>query len=292
MMAACTEEGTSATGSQTIGPSGGSITVEGATLRVPAGALSTSRSISIRRVDSTPPSSLIADSDVFEFGPDGLVFASPVTVTFDVPNVAASTRVYWSTAVGDYEGLATEIGDDEVSASITHFSRGFAGRARDDRDAGATEDAGSTGDASMIVDAAQDADGASDIDAGSDAGDGAEGALDAGEADAADGSGLGDSGPDAGAEADGAADAEATRDAATDETSCADELDDDGDDLVDCADPDCAMTPSCPCAFGHEECEGSCVDTRTEVMHCGECSFTCSAGQVCVDGICVMLPVD
>jgi hypothetical protein len=78
-----------------IGPDGGELsTPDGVTLSVPPGALAETRLISARRLTSTAAlPALLADPFVplhaaVEFGPDGLEFASPVTLTVTLDKVA------------------------------------------------------------------------------------------------------------------------------------------------------------------------------------------------------------
>lgn len=56
-----------------------------------------------------------------------------------------------------------------------------------------------------------------------------------------------------------------------------------------CEDGACVLR----CSIGLAECEGGCVDVRSDPLHCGECGRPCGAGQVCVDGRCARFrPVD
>lgn len=40
------------------------------------------------------------------------------------------------------------------------------------------------------------------------------------------------------------------------------------------------------CDLGEIECDGMCVDGRTDPIHCGGCDIVCEAGEVCADGVC------
>ena len=33
-------------------------------------------------------------------------------------------------------------------------------------------------------------------------------------------------------------------------------------------------------------CSGTCVDTKTDLQHCGSCTTACTSGQTCTDGMC------
>lgn len=41
-----------------------------------------------------------------------------------------------------------------------------------------------------------------------------------------------------------------------------------------------------PCPAGTEECAGACVDTQSDLDHCGACGNPCAAGEVCALGQC------
>ncbi|MGA1393611.1 MAG: choice-of-anchor L domain-containing protein, partial [Phycisphaerales bacterium] len=73
---------------------------------------------------------------------------------------------------------------------------------------------------------------------------------------------------------------------------CDNGIDDDGDGLVDCDDPECAADPNCPaCPDGLSDCQGQCVDLATDLSNCGACGVVCDDGDpctvdACVDGVC------
>lgn len=66
---------------------------------------------------------------------------------------------------------------------------------------------------------------------------------------------------------------------------CGNGLDDDCDGLVDCMDPACCIAPECSgraCgAGGLVCCAGACVNTWSNVEHCGACSTACAPGRRC-----------
>ena len=81
---------------------------------------------------------------------------------------------------------------------------------------------------------------------------------------------------------------------------------DDEDELISCGiDADCADEGGCSqCLFGVDhglpdvasyvcidlpsrlDCGSGCVDTKTDVEHCGSCDNACEAGSTCVEGVC------
>lgn len=46
-------------------------------------------------------------------------------------------------------------------------------------------------------------------------------------------------------------------------------------------------TPSGPCESGKLECDGTCVDTATNLRNCGGCGKECAAGEACQSGLCL-----
>ncbi|MFM1889685.1 MAG: hypothetical protein RLZZ565_442, partial [Planctomycetota bacterium] len=73
--------------------------------------------------------------------------------------------------------------------------------------------------------------------------------------------------------------------------TCGDGVDDDGDGVIDCDDPDCLAELGC-CPDGQAACGSACVDLATDPANCGECGVVCDDGDpctvdTCVDGECV-----
>jgi hypothetical protein len=105
---------------------GGEVTTEsGLTLAIPYGALDSATTITVMTTDETAPG---ATTPVYEFGPEGTVFAKPVTVT--LPFTGTSGTVYWSRLDGSgFDPIGGVI--DPVAHTITaqtfHFSLGYVG---------------------------------------------------------------------------------------------------------------------------------------------------------------------
>jgi len=127
----------------TIGPEGGVVEVDGVKLVIPPGALSEPTELSVKQRTDGAPGEYEAFSPVFEFGPDGLVFAVPAEVEFAFEGDAARAKVFWSTSTGGYESLGGTVSGSRISAEVTHFSTGFVGAAveQSGNDAGIPEDA-------------------------------------------------------------------------------------------------------------------------------------------------------
>jgi hypothetical protein len=119
------------TASASVSPTaGGAVALpdSSAKLDVPAGAVSSTTMITMTTTDATAPAGITADSPILKFAPDGLVFATPVTVTFMFKN-ATNPVVYWSNSAGGYDIINGTVTGDSIAAPITHFSQGFVGEA-------------------------------------------------------------------------------------------------------------------------------------------------------------------
>lgn len=105
---------------------GGEVTTEsGLTLAIPYGAVDSATTITVDMTDETAPGAM---TPVYEFGPEGTVFAKPVTVT--LPFTGTSGTVYWSRLDGSgFDPIGGVI--DPVAHTITaqtfHFSLGYVG---------------------------------------------------------------------------------------------------------------------------------------------------------------------
>lgn len=115
---------------QGIGPEGGTVEGDGATLIIPAGALDEEVEIAVAETDAEAPDGFVAMSPVFEFTPDGLTFAAPIEVRITYDGADDGMEVIWSLAQGDgFEGVGGTADGETIVAEVSHFSRGFAGRA-------------------------------------------------------------------------------------------------------------------------------------------------------------------
>jgi hypothetical protein len=126
MLAGCSSNGKSS-GSSTIGPEGGTVTVGGSSVVIPAGALSGATDISVEENPSgypEIPSSIEAHGSVWAFLPHGLVFASPVTVT--VPFTGSATdglQLFTASPGGSWAAVeGATIEGNAMRASVEHFS--------------------------------------------------------------------------------------------------------------------------------------------------------------------------
>jgi sugar lactone lactonase YvrE len=121
----------SAAGSALIGPGGGTVTLGGASLSIPAGALEDPTVIRISIRGGSPPSEYETFSSFYEFAPSGLTFLVPATVVLPEHDPSASSSIYWSSGDSDgYTRLTTTEASGLASANVTHFSDGFVGEVK------------------------------------------------------------------------------------------------------------------------------------------------------------------
>lgn len=110
-----------------IGPAGGVVTLEnGPTLRIPAGALATATTITIRATGTTSP----GGAPVYSFEPVDLTFAIPATAEFPVPSgLGTSAAVYWTLqgSASEFDSLGGTVFGTLVSAPVSRLGVGHAG---------------------------------------------------------------------------------------------------------------------------------------------------------------------
>ena len=105
------------------------MTIGGAELTIPAGALDTEVDITITETAEEIPAGFLGSSTIYLFEPDGLTFAQPVAARIDFTGDGAELDLMWSTADGTgFEAMGGAVDGESVVGDITHFSRGFAGR--------------------------------------------------------------------------------------------------------------------------------------------------------------------
>jgi hypothetical protein len=118
--------GTGTTSSQQIGPAGGSVHFEGATLDVPAGAVTADTTITITSSTGSAPSGTTASSPIYVFGPEGLTFSKAATVHIDFTGSGTHAAIMWSKVGGvGFDSLSTSVQGQTAASPVTHFSQGF-----------------------------------------------------------------------------------------------------------------------------------------------------------------------
>src|SRR6185436_20792935 len=79
--------GSPTSASAQIGPAGGKVSAGGASITIPSGALAAEEAITVTLTNDEPPVGVQSLSPIYRFGPAGLRFQKPVTVTFEfTPN--------------------------------------------------------------------------------------------------------------------------------------------------------------------------------------------------------------
>ena len=119
--------------SAVIGSAGGTLTgPDGVQVVVPAGALASSTTLTITRSSAGAPTltgSLQPAGGVYEFTPHGLVFASPVTITFPLPtgSTPGTTTTVLMASPGDEDWSAQDatVVDGKAVVQRNRFSWGM-----------------------------------------------------------------------------------------------------------------------------------------------------------------------
>jgi hypothetical protein len=125
-----------------IGPEGGALSLGGATLTVPAGALDSAVQIAITQTTLLPPSGYRGASPVYRFSPEGLVFKKPATVEIQIEGPADGVGLLWTAEPDHFVQLTSTVENAKVKGSVLHFSLGLAGAPLPGQ---GTEDAGPDG---------------------------------------------------------------------------------------------------------------------------------------------------
>ena len=119
--------GTGATTTATIGPEGGQISLEGAALTIPAGALAAPVDIKVTSSAVAVPKFEMA-TPLYVFEPDGLEFAQPVTITMTAPAALKATTMLLSTVhaggpdVTWFQDLHGTASGQTITGTMNHFS--------------------------------------------------------------------------------------------------------------------------------------------------------------------------
>ncbi len=72
------------------------------------------------------------------------------------------------------------------------------------------------------------------------------------------------------------------------ESTCNGEVTPKAEDCSTPLDEDCngRIDDVCPCAQGQTKCNETCVDTKTDLKHCGACGTACKDGEICANSVC------
>ena len=114
---------------QTIGPEGGKIVLEGATVTFPAGAVAAPTAITISATDEAPPAGFVALSKIYECGPSGLSFPEKVTMEMSFSADGNPATMFWSSGADPaFKDVGGALSGSLMAAQVAHFSKGFVGR--------------------------------------------------------------------------------------------------------------------------------------------------------------------
>ncbi len=115
--------------SMEVGPAGGTVAgPNGVSIVIPPGALSAMQTISITPTSMMPPAMFRQGSPIYQFGPDGLTFAMPVTVTIPFTAGFQDPHLYRSNATGGYDDInGTVQGGNKMVGMSDHFSAWWIG---------------------------------------------------------------------------------------------------------------------------------------------------------------------
>jgi hypothetical protein len=119
-----------ATVTQTIGPEGGQIVVDGATVTFAKSAVTSAQAITITASTTTAPDGFVALSRVYTCEPSGLNFGAQVTMQMQFTPDGSPATMFWSSATNPtFAELANvETSGNTMTATVAHFSSGFVGR--------------------------------------------------------------------------------------------------------------------------------------------------------------------
>jgi hypothetical protein len=111
---------------KTVGPDGAEILVDGATVTIPKGALTTNVEITISASSDPAPAGFEALSKVFKCGPSGTNFAQPVVMKMPFTDDGKPSTMFWSTNESpEFKDVGGEKVNGTMTATVLHFSSGF-----------------------------------------------------------------------------------------------------------------------------------------------------------------------
>ncbi len=112
-----------------IGPEGGTIVVQGATMTIPKGALAETTNITVSAIDTAALDEFVVLSKLFVCEPSGTSFAQPVTMEMPFTDDGQPKSMWWSSGADpNFQDLGGEARDGKMQATVMHFSAGFVGR--------------------------------------------------------------------------------------------------------------------------------------------------------------------
>lgn len=114
---------------KTIGPEGGQIIVDGATITFPANALSAPLAITITPTNDAAPAGYTALSRVYRCEPSGTTFNTKVSMAITFAGEATDATMYWSSGADpSFKDVGGTASGGVMTAGVLHFSSGFVGK--------------------------------------------------------------------------------------------------------------------------------------------------------------------
>jgi hypothetical protein len=118
-----------------IGPAGGTLSLAGAVLEVPPGALAAQTELTITATYREAPSAFASYSPVYELSPAGLAFERPVSLRIPYRSDSPAATLFWDVpARGAYAAVRTRLDDGYAVAEVDEVSDGFVGAGCDDEE--------------------------------------------------------------------------------------------------------------------------------------------------------------
>ncbi len=111
---------------QTIGFDGGTITLDGATVTFPVGALAADTQITLTHTLDAPPSGFTSTARTWQLGPAATAITRPVTVSLPLVGDAGTAAAYWSDPAGTgFERLGATVAGGQVRFGVVRLGSGF-----------------------------------------------------------------------------------------------------------------------------------------------------------------------
>lgn len=136
-LASCSSSSSSSSGgatpqgpvTKTIGPEGGTIVVDGATVTFPANAVAAPITVTITPSADAPPSGYDARSRLYKCEPAGTTFAQKVTMAMTFTGDPAGVTMFWSSGSDPaFVDVGGSPSGNVMTAQVLHFSAGFVGK--------------------------------------------------------------------------------------------------------------------------------------------------------------------
>jgi len=115
--------------SQDIGPEGGTVFVDGATVTFPKGALTETKKVTITSLKEGAPDGYAVLSKLFKCEPSGTDFKQPVTMQMPFEDDGQGATMFWSSGADPaFQDVGGKVQGNTMVTTVMHFSSGFVGR--------------------------------------------------------------------------------------------------------------------------------------------------------------------